>query len=208
MADIMEYEDCVLKVNKTYAAKFQKKSEKAELDRLKDKYGENEDEDSESTSESEDEDAKELNTEKERDFLKTLALIKNKDPKIYNKDTKFYSDEVNVNVEDRKPEKHAKPIYLKDYERERLLEKGSEAFVSEESSEDEEGTTAKPPLTYIEEQEELKKSFTDAVNAVDDNEVHFLTKRKKSKREKEVEDKNYADWLQEKNLTHKDKKEL
>ena len=35
---------------------------------------------------------KELNTEKERDFLKTLALIKNKDPKIYDKDTKFYSD--------------------------------------------------------------------------------------------------------------------
>lgn len=34
---------------------------------------------------------KELNTEKEKDFLKTLALIKNKDPKIYNKDAKFYS---------------------------------------------------------------------------------------------------------------------
>jgi hypothetical protein len=36
----------------------------------------------------------------------------------------FLSAEVSVNVEDRKPEKHAKPIYLKDYERERLLEKG------------------------------------------------------------------------------------
>jgi hypothetical protein len=34
------------------------------------------------------------------------------------------SAEVSVNVEDRKPEKHAKPVYLKDYERERLLEKG------------------------------------------------------------------------------------
>ena len=35
MADEMEYEDCVLKVNKTYAANFKKKSEKAELDRCK-----------------------------------------------------------------------------------------------------------------------------------------------------------------------------
>ena len=35
MADEMEYEDCILKVNKTYAAKFQKQSEKAELDRCK-----------------------------------------------------------------------------------------------------------------------------------------------------------------------------
>ena len=35
MADEMEYEDCVLKVNRTYAAKFQKQSEKAELDRCK-----------------------------------------------------------------------------------------------------------------------------------------------------------------------------
>ena len=34
----------------------------------------------------------ELNAEKERDFLKILALIKNKDPKIYNKDMKFFSD--------------------------------------------------------------------------------------------------------------------
>ena len=35
MADEMQYEDCVLKVNKTYAANFKKKSEKAELDRCK-----------------------------------------------------------------------------------------------------------------------------------------------------------------------------
>ena len=34
----------------------------------------------------------ELNAEKEQDFLKILALIKNKDPKIYNKDMKFFSD--------------------------------------------------------------------------------------------------------------------
>ena len=35
MADEMEFEDCVLKVNQTYAANFKKKSEKAELDRCK-----------------------------------------------------------------------------------------------------------------------------------------------------------------------------
>ena len=34
----------------------------------------------------------ELDAEKERDFLKVLALIKNKDPKIYSKDMKFFSD--------------------------------------------------------------------------------------------------------------------
>ena len=31
----MDLEDCVLKVNNTYAAKFKKRNEKAELDRCK-----------------------------------------------------------------------------------------------------------------------------------------------------------------------------
>ncbi|XP_028393073.1 protein KRI1 homolog [Dendronephthya gigantea] len=202
MADGMEYEDCVLTVNQAYAGKFQKKSEKAELDRLRDKYGDN-NEDSESSSETEDEDAKDLNMAKERDFLKTLALIKNKDPKIYKKDAKFYSDDKSINAEDEKSKKSSKPIYLKDYERERLLRKGSEAF--EISSDEEE---KQPSLTYVEEQEELKKSLKDAVNAVESNKDDFLTKRKKSKQEKEIDDKNYADWLEKRNFAENDRKEL
>ncbi len=34
------------------------------------------------------------------------------------------STDKDVNVEEKKPEKCAKPVYLKDYERERLLKKG------------------------------------------------------------------------------------
>ncbi|XP_046846378.1 protein KRI1 homolog [Xenia sp. Carnegie-2017] len=203
MADKMKYEKCALKINKKYAANFQKRSERAELDKLKDKYGEIVD-NSESSSESEDEDARELNFEKEKNFLKTLALIKNKDPKIYDKNATFYSNEVILNEE--KARKSDKPMFLKDYERKRLLEQGSELSESEESCSFEE-KNKENGLTYIEEQEELKKSFKDAFNG-DEDKSDFLKTRIKPKQEKETEDKEYLEWLKEKDLSEKDKTEL
>ena len=48
-----------------------------------------------------------------------------------------------------------KPLYLRDYERERLLEKGTEAELSESESEGD-GERERPVLTYNDEQRKLK----------------------------------------------------
>ena len=37
--------------------------------------------------------SQELTSQKEKDFLTVLSLIKNRDPKIYEKDSNFYHDE-------------------------------------------------------------------------------------------------------------------
>lgn len=112
-----------LRINKRFAAHYTKKKEREELSRLEEKFGANADSLSSSSSEEEeDENAEELTSDVERDFLRTLSLLKSKDPSIYNSQTQFY----------RQPQAHQaveksmsqKSVYLKDYERQRLLEKG------------------------------------------------------------------------------------
>lgn len=80
----------------------------------------------------------------ERDFLRTLSLVRSKDPSIYEKSTKFYSDEgiwykqlhpprvsLSLPSPPLKPvpsaeqkKKPQPPMFLKDHERKRLLERG------------------------------------------------------------------------------------
>uniref|UniRef100_A0A3Q1EU09 Protein KRI1 homolog n=1 Tax=Acanthochromis polyacanthus TaxID=80966 RepID=A0A3Q1EU09_9TELE len=111
-----------LKINSQFAQKYEKYRQKEELQRLKDRYGDRaDDSDSESSESSSDDSEVELDPEVERDFYRTLSLLKKKDPKIYEKDAKFYSE-----GDDAKPstsKKAVKPMYLKDYERKVILEK-------------------------------------------------------------------------------------
>lgn len=74
-----------------------------------------------SSSESEDDEGV-WSPQTETDFLRTLSLLKKKDPQIYDKNVTFYSS-----VEHQKPSSghtQTKAVYLKDYERERLLDRG------------------------------------------------------------------------------------
>ena len=75
---------------------------------------------SESSEESEDEEGA-WPAEAEAEFLKTLSLLKNKDPRIYDPNTTFYST---LNDAPASLGQRSKAMYLRDYERERLLEKG------------------------------------------------------------------------------------
>ena len=59
---------------------------------MRDKYGKEAVDSSgdSSSSEVEDEDAEALTSDVERDFLRTLSLLKSKDPSIYDSQTKFF----------------------------------------------------------------------------------------------------------------------
>lgn len=57
---------------------------------MREKYGDVDT--SSSSSEEEDEDAEGLTTDVQRDFLRTLSLLKSKDPSIYDSQSQFYSE--------------------------------------------------------------------------------------------------------------------
>lgn len=200
-----ESEDEKITINKTFAAKYQKFKECQELDKLKAKYGDVPLDEDSSSSEEEDDDAEALTPQLEEDFLKTLSMIKSKDPKIYDKATEFFHKEDKVLDALKTSKKKAeKPLLLKDYERQRLLERGSKAYLSDSDSENEEVSyfvdNKKPSeLTYNEEQEEIKKSFKDVLH--DDEDEDLLQVREKSSQEKEVEEKDYKQWLKREGKT-------
>ncbi|KAA8585630.1 hypothetical protein FQN60_004324, partial [Etheostoma spectabile] len=80
----------------------------------------------------------ELDPEAERDFYRTLSLLKKKDPKIYETDATFYSEDASTSTEKPSTSKKAvKPMYLKDYERQVILEKEGK-YEDDDDSDDEE----------------------------------------------------------------------
>lgn len=194
-----------LKINSQFAQKYDKYRQKEELQRLKDRYG-NQDEDSESSSESSsDESEVELDPELERDFYRTLSLLKKKDPKIYERDATFYSD--GPSTSDAKPstsKKAVKPMYLKDYERKVILEREGK-YEDDSESDEEEAARRKERAaspSYIQEQQELKESFRKFIQDSDDEEEgaedgvsRLLTRRIKTQEEKDKEEADFVEWL-------------
>ena len=114
-------------------------------------------EDFTSESESED-DAGELATEAlDSEIFATLNAIRSKDPRVYDKQTTFYSktDEVTSEQPNGNASNKEKPMFLRDYHRQNLL--NSVTNDQEESHE--------TPLTYNQEQDALKRSIVGEINA-------------------------------------------
>ncbi|KAL8202342.1 UNVERIFIED_CONTAM: hypothetical protein K2H54_011041 [Gekko kuhli] len=190
-----------LRVNAAFAERYGRYRRREELQRLQDRYGDAGDS-AESSSESEDEEEA-RDPEADSTFYRTLALLKTKDPRIYQQDGGLGSQEGSSSEsEDEKPhskkkKKKEKPMYLKDYERRVILEKGGK-YVDEE----EDGVAVKNQLSYTEEQKELKQSFQKFLADSDEEEQEeggsspgLLHKRAKSKEEKEREMADYVSWL-------------
>uniref|UniRef100_A0A6P7GKN9 Protein KRI1 homolog n=1 Tax=Diabrotica virgifera virgifera TaxID=50390 RepID=A0A6P7GKN9_DIAVI len=180
------------KLDNEYAKKYDVWRKKEELNRLKTKYGEDVfDEEEESSSSSDDEEGIEITKNVERDFFKTLACLKNKDPSIYKKDVTFFSKK-ETDVKVKKKEKD-KPMFLKDYERNLILEKGG--VLSDEEDENDRPRTP----TYNEEQNHIKESFKNVMEDSDnENEEHWgglFKQREKSKVEVTQEEEDYKQWL-------------
>ncbi|XP_076853337.1 protein KRI1 homolog [Brachyhypopomus gauderio] len=196
-----------LKINKKFAERYDNYRQKEELQKLKARYGDQDQEVSTSSSDSESDDDSEveLNPTLERDFYRTLSLLKKKDPKIYQKDVNFYTEQASTSSSDEKPstsKKSEKPMYLKDYERKVILERGGKYDDDEDSSDDEGARqmherAASP--SYIQEQNELKASFRRFVRDSDtegsDEEEQLLRRRTKTQEEKDREEADYLEWL-------------
>ncbi len=85
-----------------------------------------------------------------------------------------------------------KPVYLKDYERQRLMERGSMAGLSDSEGEEEEEEEGEGGLTHQQEQEALKVSFKEAAATEQEGEEDLLIPRYKTEEDK-VGGRSYRD---------------
>ncbi|KAK8807384.1 hypothetical protein WA158_004143 [Blastocystis sp. Blastoise] len=156
-------EDESLKINPKYAKDFEDRKRHEDLNRAK-RLGIDEDE---SVSEEEDE-GDELTLAKDAQIMKVLQMIRNKDPKIYDKNVNLYE---NINDQDQvKKTKKEKKMTVKDALRQEILNGGVQ-------SDDEEDKV--PVKTYTEEMDDLKQELIKATNDIkdDDDDEDFFVKR-------------------------------
>ncbi|RAL39019.1 hypothetical protein DM860_011505 [Cuscuta australis] len=159
-----------IQVNEEFARRFEHNKKREDLQRfeeLKKKGLVDEDESSEG---SEDED--DINefgksvSKKDAKFFDALIKIRKKDPVLQNKEAKLFESESESESDseaDVETEAGAKkrPMYLKDVVSKHLIEEGPEFVDEDEHGDKDKGE--KKVKTYLEEQEELRKEFFDAV---------------------------------------------
>ncbi|KAI0396906.1 Krr1-domain-containing protein [Xylariaceae sp. FL0594] len=158
-----------LQINDAYAKRFEHNKKREELQRLEEKYknqpngakSRNNDDDEEgdsSSDETEDDEGFLATEELDAQISATLQAIKNKDPRLYDGKSTFYTpiDEDPAIQSANSKQKKEKPMTLQDYHRERLL-RG-------EIGEEDQNQDA-PPRTYTQEQDELKKSLQTEIQA-------------------------------------------
>ena len=156
-----------LKVNAEYAKRFEHNKKREELQKLEEKLGKpslkrkrdgRDESDSGSSSSSEDEDDEgELATAAlDSEIMATLNAIRSKDPRVYNAEAKFYTEADENGVSTTK-EKTERPMYLRDYHRENLLN----GIRPEQEETDQ--------LSYSQQQEQLKKSVVNEFHAAADS---------------------------------------
>ncbi|CAL8089648.1 unnamed protein product [Orchesella dallaii] len=220
--------DSEFSINKNYAGRYDNWRNLEEMQKLKSRLGvKNVDElNDEGSSESSTEDEEEWSTEKEKAFLKTLACLKKKDPKIYDGQFGYFKEvqetpgETNVVEEGGKKKKEEKkPFTVRDHERVMVLEKGGQ------HSDDEEEDDTQNTKSYPEELASIKSEFSKALKDIDSSDdeesgavlgSNLLKKRAvKSEEEQQQEKEDYKLWLkgelekvEKGKLSKEDKKDL
>lgn len=161
----------------------------------------------ESDSESSSEEEEEWNPENEKAFFKTLACLKQKDPKIYTEQFGFFKYPLDGKEVDEKRAKKTnekskidKPYTVRDHERKMIMEKNGQLS----DSEDDEDTNEKKmlPKSYNEELASIKTELSEMAKDIDssDEESDLLGSKLLKKREINVDDEKkdqeeYRLWL-------------
>ncbi|GAP89680.1 putative protein KRI1 [Rosellinia necatrix] len=160
-----------LKINDAYAKRFEHNKKREELHRLEEKHKskqpngstsksrqDDDDDDESSSDETEDDDGFLATEELDAQISATLQAIKNKDPRVYDGESTFYTpiDEDRAVQSSSSRKTKEKPVFLKDYHRERIMR-------GDTGAEDEDHEA--PPQTYTEEQDGLKASLQNEIQA-------------------------------------------
>ncbi|ETN65794.1 CDNA sequence [Anopheles darlingi] len=202
-----EEEQVEFRTNKNYAKhydEFRKKEILGQLKNLDPGSGSSDSSDDETT------DEEIVDADFDKEFFRTLAFLKRKDPNKYTEQPTFFQDvkpveEVALTKRNRKE----KPMTLKDYERKVMLEKGG-VFEDEEDP-DVERTQRPESPSLVEQQKRIKEEIKQALNKVASSEDEsdqegsddgpaargggLLKERVRSKAETEKEQADYRRWL-------------
>ncbi|VDO47191.1 unnamed protein product [Haemonchus placei] len=163
-----------LEINKNYAERYENWRRLEELQKIKDKYGDNLEESSSS------EEEMEWSAADEMQFLRTLSALKDNDNAIYDEKSSFWQsddkEEAGSRKKLKKKDSKEKPMYLKDYERKLILEKGGQI----DESDEEDGAKSS---NYFEQQEQIRKELRRVIESheAEDNEFYAWMKTQDSK---------------------------
>ncbi|KAF1348282.1 Krr1-domain-containing protein [Lizonia empirigonia] len=164
--------DTGFRVNEEYARRFEHNKKRAEQHRLEEKYAKGtafDDEEDDSEEGVEEDDAAELLDEAlDHEVMATLKALRAKDPRIYDKDAKFYTDVQEPADAADAPQKDAS-MTLRQFHTKNLLEG--------RLPDDEDDA---PPRTYAQEQEDMRKTLVQEMHAAaDDADDDFLVAKPK-----------------------------
>ncbi|KAH8365685.1 hypothetical protein KR093_003364 [Drosophila rubida] len=197
-------DDLQISTNQDYAKTYNSLRKKELLQKYKDRGLDVSESELDSDSESSEEE--EVDAKFDQEFFKTLASLKSKDPKIYDKETRFFNEDESEGDDDdkevaaKKKSSKAKPVTLKDYERKVILEhNGKFESSDDEREEDEQMERAQSP-TAVEEERRIKAEFRNVMNQADDDgeDEEFggiFKKRTKTKAQTDAEEADFAKWL-------------
>uniref|UniRef100_A0A2M4BDC9 Protein KRI1 homolog n=1 Tax=Anopheles marajoara TaxID=58244 RepID=A0A2M4BDC9_9DIPT len=202
-----EEEQVEFRTNKNYAKhydEFRKKEILGQLKNLDPGSGSSDSSDDETT------DEEIVDADFDKEFFRTLAFLKRKDPNKYTEQPSFFQDVKPVEeVALTKRHRKEKPMTLKDYERKVMLEKGG-VFEDEEDPDVERVQRPESP-SLVEQQKRIKEEIKQALNKVASSEDEsdqeardngpsakgggLLKERVRSKAEAEKEQADYRRWL-------------
>ncbi|XP_063992995.1 protein KRI1 homolog [Diachasmimorpha longicaudata] len=198
-----------IKINNGYANHYSDWRRKEELHKLKTKYGEQLDdiqssEESDSSS-GEDEEAGELTEVFEKDFYKTLASLKKKDPRIYDENVTFFSKpedsqdapQAQASQSKKRPKKE-KPFTLRDYDRQMIMQRLNQSSGNVDDDDFQRKNGEANGLTYVEEQKGLRESINQILQDEEDGSDtgdDLLLPKSKTQEEKQREEESYKEWL-------------